>query len=65
MMHCMTSGSIQDWRIGYIFTVMNEDGPDLDEEEETEISKFLEGEDEREEVVGERLHPAIDGVEGN
>lgn len=34
---------------------MDHDGPELDEDEEEEVTEFLEGEEEGEEVVGDGL----------
>lgn len=42
---------------------MNEHGPELNEQEESEVCKLLEREDEGEDVVWYRLHPAINRVE--
>jgi len=59
----VASRAIQDWAIGYVFSIMDKDGPDLHEYEEAEIGKFLEREQEREDVIGNALEPPIDGVE--
>ncbi|KAM3073416.1 hypothetical protein ACMFMF_006622 [Clarireedia jacksonii] len=63
MMHGMARGAVENWAIGYILTVVDEDGPDLYEGEEAQVGEFLKGEDEGEDVVGERLQEAVDGVE--
>lgn len=43
---------------------MDQNGPDVDEHEEDNIGKFLQREQEREDVVRNGLGEAIDGVEG-
>jgi len=48
----MARGAVQNRAIGYVFAIVDEDGPDLDEEEECEVSDLLEWEDEWEDVVG-------------
>jgi hypothetical protein len=63
MMHSVTSRAVDNGGIGYIFTVVDHDGPDIDEDEQEDVSEFLEGKDEREDVVRNRLSPAIKGME--
>ena len=63
MVHGVASGTVQDRAVGYVLPVVDEDGPDLDEEEEGEVSDLLEWEDEGEDVVGKRLCPAVNWVE--
>ena len=43
---------------------MDQDGPNVDEHEEDNVGEFLQREDEREDVIRNRLGEAIDGVEG-
>jgi hypothetical protein len=59
----MTRRPIDNRGVRDVLAVMDEDGPDLDEEEEGQVREFLQGEDEGEDVVGDRLGPAVDGVE--
>lgn len=63
VVHGVASSTVQDWAVGNVFAIVNEDGPELHKEEETEVGKLLEREDEGENVVWYRLHPAINGVE--
>ena len=43
---------------------MDEDGPEIDKGEESNVCKFLEGKQEREQVVRNRLREAVHWVEG-
>ena len=61
----MACGTIQNRAVGDIFSVMDEDCPDLHEGEKSQVGKLLQWEDEREEVVGQRLRPSVNGVESN
>ena len=63
-MHSVACGAIDDVGIRYVFAVVDEDGPDVYEDEEGDVGEFLEGEEEREEVVWNALGKAIEGVEG-
>lgn len=63
-MDTVASSSIDDRRLGVVFTVVNHDGPDVDEGEEEDIGPLLQREKEREEVVGNGLREAIDWVKG-
>ena len=62
MVHSVACRAIDDVRIRYIFAVMNEDGPDIYEDEEGDIRDFLEGKQEREEVVWNALSEAVEGM---
>lgn len=55
----MACRTIDDVGIRYVFAVMDEDGPDVDEDEEGNVGDFLEGEQEREEVVWNALGEAV------
>lgn len=59
MVHRVARGAIDDGRIGHVFPVVDEDRPDVDEDEEGDVGNFLEGEDEGEDVVGEGLGEAV------
>lgn len=61
----MTCSTVNYRTVGDILAVVDEDGPNLDEDEEAEVSELLEREDEREEVVGHALEETIDRVEGD
>ena len=47
-----------------VFAVVDEDGPDVDEDEEGDVGKLGEGEQEGEHVVRQRLGVAVQRVEG-
>lgn len=59
----MAGGTVDDGGVGYVFAVVDEDGPDVDEDEEDHVGEFLEWEEEGEEVVRDGLGEAINGVE--
>lgn len=60
----MARSAIDDGAVGDVFAVVDHDGPEIDEHEKNDVSPLLEREDEWEDVVGDTLRPAIDGVEG-
>lgn len=47
-----------------IVTVVDRDGPDVDEDVECQIEHLVKGEEEGVDVVRESLHEAVDWVEG-
>lgn len=55
----MACRAIDDVGIRYIFAVMDEDSPDIDEDEEGDVGEFLEGKQERKEVVWNALGEAV------
>lgn len=59
----MARRAVDDGRVGYVFAVMDEDGPDLDKDKEREVGELLKREEEREQVVGQRLREAVDRME--
>ena len=63
-MHGVTGSAVDDGRVRNILSVMDQDGPDVDEYEENNIGKFLQRKDEREDVIRDRLREAIHRVEG-
>lgn len=60
----MAGGAVDDGTVGNVLTVVDHDGPDVDEGEEGHVGEFLQGEEEGEEVVGQRLREAVERVEG-
>ena len=60
----MASGTVNDRTVGNIFTIVDHDGPKVDEAKEEDICDLLEGKDKREDVVRDALRPAVNGVEG-
>ena len=65
VVHCVARSTVQDWAVGNVFSIMDEDGPDLNEDEEAEVGELLEREEEREDVVWDTLEEAVNRVEGN
>ena len=64
MMHGVASCAIDDWAVSDVLTVVNQDSPDVDEGEEEDVGEFLQREQEREDVIGQGLSPAVQWVEG-
>lgn len=64
VVHSMAGGTVDDGGVRDVFAVMNQDSPDVDEDKKEDIGKFLQGEQEGENVVGDTLSVAVDGVEG-
>jgi hypothetical protein len=64
MVHGVAGGAVDDGGVGDVLAVVDEDGPDVDEDEQGDVGELLEGEDEGEDVVGEGLGEAVNGVEG-
>ncbi len=59
----MACRAVDDGRIRYVFAVMDENGPDVYEDEEDDVGEFLEGEQKRVEVVWNALGEAVEGME--
>lgn len=64
MVHGVACSAVDDGAVGDVFTVVDHNGPEIDEHEEHDVGPFLQREDEGKDVVGDTLRPAIDGVEG-
>ena len=62
-MHGVACGAVYEVGVCDVFAVVDEDGPDVDEDEQGDVGEFLEGEEEWEEVVGDALGEAVEGVE--
>ena len=45
-------GAVDDGVVGEVLAVMDEDGPEVDEDEESDVGELLQGEQEGEDVVG-------------
>ena len=65
MMETVASSTIQNRAVCNIFPIVDKDSPDLHEEEKRQVCEFLQREDEWENVVGNRLHPAVNRVESD
>ena len=64
MVHGMAGSAVDDGAIGNVFPIVDEDGPEVDEAEKDHIGEFLEGQNEREDMIRHTLWPAIERVEG-
>lgn len=63
VMHGVASSSVDHRAVGYILAIMDQDSPEVNESKEEDVGELLEREDEREQVVGHTLGPAIQRVE--
>lgn len=63
MMPGVAGSAIDDGRVGVILSVVDEDGPEVDEAKEPDEGELLQGEDERKEVVGDGLSETVDRME--
>ena len=64
MMHGVAGSAIDEWRVGIVFSIMDENCPEVDEDEESNICKLLKRKEEREQMVWNRLSESNTRVEG-
>ena len=64
MVHRVACCAIDNGRVSNILSIVDHDGPDVDEGEECYVCELLEREDKREEMVRDGLSEAVQGVEG-
>lgn len=64
MVHRVASSAVDDGTVGDILTVMDHDGPEVDEAEEEDICHLLKRENEGENVIRKALGPTVNGVKG-
>jgi hypothetical protein len=62
VVHGVTSGAVDDRRVMCVLSVVNEDRPDVHEDEERNVGELLQREQKGEDVVGQTLCVAIHGV---
>jgi len=63
MVHGMASSAIDDGRIRNIFTVMNHDGPNVDEHKEEDVGKLLQREEEGKHMIRNGLREPVQRME--
>lgn len=63
-MHGMACCTVDDGRVGHVFSIVNEDGPDVDKDEQRNIGELLERENEGKKMVRHRLQETVYGMEG-
>lgn len=63
MVHGVACGSIDEGAVGVVLSIMNENGPDVDEDEQRNVRELLKREQEWEEVVWYRLSKTVEGME--
>lgn len=63
VVHSVASSTIDDGTVRDVLAVVNQDGPNVDEHEESDVRKLLEREQEREDVVRQRLRISVKWVE--
>lgn len=64
MVHGVACGAVDDGTVRHVFTVMYQNGPDVDDHEEQDRGNLLQRQDEWEDVVWQTLCPAVERVEG-
>ena len=62
-MQRVARSAVHDGVVGEILTVVDEDGPEVDEDEEDDVGHLLQGEDERENVIRHGLGETVERVE--
>src|ERR1700760_4749961 len=60
----MACSTIDDWMIGNEFAIVDQDGPEVDEDEQGYVSPLLHWEEERKDVIRHALREAVNWVEG-
>ena len=63
MVHRVAGSTVNHRAVRNIFSVVDQDSPEVDEAEKEDVGEFLERKDERENVVGNALRPAIQRME--
>jgi hypothetical protein len=64
MMHGVAGSAIDERRVGIVFSIMDENCPEVDEDEESNVCKLLKWEEEWEQMVWNRLSESINRMEG-
>lgn len=64
VMHRVAGSAVDDGRVGDVLAIMDEDCPQIDEDEEGDVSKLLEWEDKWKDVIGKGLRKAVQGMKG-
>lgn len=59
----MARSAVNNRIVGQVLSIMDEDGPEVDKDEENDIGQLLQREDEREHVIRDRLSKAIQRME--
>lgn len=60
----MTRGSVDHGTVSHVFTIVNHDRPDVDKDEEYDISHLADGEQECIDMIRQALGVAIERMEG-
>lgn len=63
MVHGVACGSVDQGAVGVVLSIVDEDGPDVDEDEKRNVRELLEREQEWKEVVWYGLSKSVEGVE--
>lgn len=63
MVHGVAGGTVDDRRVVRVLAVVDQDSPDVDEDEEEDVCELGQGKYEGEDVVGQTLSVAVGGVE--
>lgn len=62
-MKCVARRAIDDRAVRDVLSIVNHDGPDVDEHEQRHVGELLQREQEREDVVRHRLRESVERVE--
>lgn len=60
----MASCTVDDWRVCNVFSIVNHDGPYVDEDEQDHVCKLLQWEDEWKYVIRKRLRVTVHRMKG-
>jgi hypothetical protein len=63
VVHGVASGAVDDRVVGNVFAVVDEHGPDVDEDEKRNVGELLEWEDEGKQMVRQALRISVKRVE--
>lgn len=60
----MASRTIDNRAVSNVFTIVDENGPKVDEDEQDDVGELLQREEQREEMIRHRLSPTVHRMEG-
>lgn len=63
MVHSVARSTVDDWRVGHVLAIVDEDCPHVDEDEQRNIGELLKREDEWEKMIRHRLKEPVDWME--
>ena len=60
----MAGGTVDNWVVGHVLTVVDHNGPEVDEGEQDQVGDLVKRQDHWVDVVGQGLEVTVDWVEG-